>query len=78
MEKKKEVKYRADMDVIKMEMWLRMRGKNLGWKTKAGKFIPLVELSDQHLSNIYAMLLREEEEEVIMEDLRGLSLEDIL
>jgi hypothetical protein len=46
---------------IELELFLRMRKKSLVWETKQGENIPLADLSNSHLVNIYNMLNRLEE-----------------
>lgn len=46
---------------IELELFLRMRKKSLVWVTKQGEKIPLADLSNSHLINIYNMLNRLEE-----------------
>jgi hypothetical protein len=52
---------KAGKKEIELELFLRMRKKSLVWETKQGENIPLAELSNSHLVNIYNMLNRLEE-----------------
>lgn len=58
---------------IELELFLRMRKKSLVWVTKQGEKIPLADLSNSHLVNIYNMLNRleelQEEQDEIMDHL---------
>lgn len=58
---------------IELELFLRMRKKSLVWVTKQGEKIPLANLSNSHLVNIYNMLNRleelQEEQDEIMDHL---------
>lgn len=52
----------ADIDDIQLEMWLRRRNKGeIVWITKDKKQIPIKDLSDDHLQNIYNMMLKKED-----------------
>lgn len=52
----------ADINDIKMELWLRARESGeLKWITKEGDIIPLKDLSTSHLLNIHKMLEKHEE-----------------
>ena len=58
---------------IELELFFRMRKKSLVWVTKQGEKIPLADLSNSHLVNIYNMLNRleelQEEQDEIMDHL---------
>ena len=58
---------------IELELFLRMRKKSLVWETKQEEHIPLADLSNSHLVNIYNMLNRleelQEEQDEIMDHL---------
>lgn len=59
----------ATLEDIKFEIKLRTH-KNLVWKTKEGKEIPLKDLDDKHLFNIYKMLSKQEEDNFELEELK--------
>lgn len=52
----------ADVDDIQLEIWLRKRNKGeIVWITKDKKQIPIKDLSDDYLQNIYNIMLKEED-----------------
>ncbi len=52
----------ADIDDIQLEMWFRKRNKGeIVWITKDKEQIPIKDLSDEHLQNIYNMMLKKED-----------------
>ena len=64
---------KAGKKEIELELFLRMRKKALVWETRQGEHIPLADLSNSHLVNIYNMLNRleelQEEQDEIMDHL---------
>lgn len=52
-------KHNATCIDLRMELWHRMRERNLiVWKTKDGTEIPVKEMSDQHLLNAFKRSIR--------------------
>lgn len=52
----------AELYDIRLEMWLRARNSgNIKWKTKTGEEIPIKDMTDSHLKNVYKILEQLEE-----------------
>lgn len=73
----------ATLEDLQLELWYRLRNsEQLIWETKEEKKIPIKNLELSHLVNIISMLKRKElklkqEEDFILEDLRGLTMDNI-
>lgn len=70
----------ATLSDLRLELWLRKRD-SLYWETREGKQIPLKQMSTEHIINALNYFSRVQEQKEIMDiiydDLRGLTMDDI-
>jgi len=60
----------ATLKDLELELWLRLRdSKEITWKTKEGKVIPINDMTTAHLSNTINMLKRNEKYNSFLEEL---------
>lgn len=71
---------KATLSDLRLELWLRKRD-SLYWETRDGKQIPLKQMSTEHIINALNYFNRVQEQKEIMDiiydDLRGLTMDDI-
>lgn len=71
---------KATLSDLQLELWLRKRD-SLYWETREGKQIPLKQMSTEHIVNAlnYFKNIQEQKEimDIIYDDLRGLTMDDI-
>lgn len=71
---------KANLSDLQLELWLRKRD-SLYWETRDGKQIPLKQMSTEHIVNAlnYFKNIQEQKEimDIIYDDLRGLTMDDI-
>ena len=71
---------KANLSDLRLELQLRKRD-SLYWETKDGKQIPLKQMSTEHIIKAlnYFKRIREQKElmDIIYDDLRGLTMDDI-
>lgn len=54
---------KADIDDLRLELWLRRRNANeIVWTTKSGEKIPINQMTNEHIINAIALAERIEEE----------------
>ena len=60
---------KATLQDLKLELWLRNRSTGtIYWTTKDGRDIPINEMDNNHLVNTIKMLLRQDEEDQLMNE----------
>lgn len=71
---------KANLSDLQLELWLRKRD-SLYWETRDGKQIPLKQMSTEHIVNALNYFKRAQEQkelmDIIYDDLRGLTMDDI-
>lgn len=69
----------ATIQDLKLELWLRQRNSGfIIWTTKDGKNIPIKDMDNNHLVNIFNMLLKQREEVECFKDIMICDENDIL
>jgi len=63
---------KADINDMRLELWLRKRNAGeILWKTKDGRIIALKDMADEHLLRCIEALREQEQEREIVEENRG-------
>ena len=63
---------KADIDDLRLELWLRRRNANeIMWTTKSGEKIPISQMTEKHLINAIALAERIENRITQLLELEG-------